>query len=454
MHTSGPETIRDIYSVSRLNGEVRRLLETNFALLWVEGELSNFARPASGHWYFSLKDDQAQVRCAMFRNRNQLVDLRPRDGMQVLVRARISLYEARGDYQLIVEHMEEAGHGALQRAFEALKHKLSAEGLFDSAHKRPLPDFPKRIGVITSPTGAAIRDVLSVLRRRFPALPVLVYPVRVQGEGAAAEIAAALRLAGGRRDCDALILTRGGGSLEDLWAFNEEVVARAVYECELPVVCGVGHEIDFTIADFVADLRAPTPSAAAELASPSASELAARFAAHRSQLANIIQGRLRERSGHVTTLERRLAQRHPRQRLMQHAQRLDELEQRLRRALRLVLQTKNERLARAELHLDRLSPARRIERLEDHRRGLERRLRSALERRLERARSRLLMSERQLHAFSPLATLNRGYAIVRREDGAVLRAYHQVGPGERVTAQLADGSLDLRVEAGKPGESR
>ncbi|HKL78459.1 MAG TPA: exodeoxyribonuclease VII large subunit, partial [Gammaproteobacteria bacterium] len=261
-----------VYTVSRLNHEARGLLESGFPLLWIEGELSNLSRPSSGHMYFTLKDEQAQVRCAMFRGRNRLLRFKPADGTKVLIRAQVSLYVARGEFQLIVEHMEEAGEGALQRAFEELKRKLAAEGLFADELKRPLPTFPRQVGVITSATGAAVRDVLTTLRRRFPALPVVVYPVPVQGQAAAPAIAEALATANRRAECDVLILTRGGGSLEDLWSFNEPEVARAIRTSDLPVVVGVGHEVDVTIADFAADVRAPTPSAAAELVVPDARE--------------------------------------------------------------------------------------------------------------------------------------------------------------------------------------
>lgn len=259
---------RRVLSVSQLNREARALLEGGFPLIWVEGEISNLSRPVSGHVYFSLKDAAAQVRCTLFRNRATLLRFKPQDGLHVLMRARVSLYEARGDFQLIVEHMEEAGHGALQRAFEELKQKLAKQGLFDAAHKNLLPAVPRRIGVVTSPSGAAIRDILSVIRRRHAAVRVIIYPVPVQGEGSAEKIAAMIRLAAARAECDVLIVARGGGSLEDLWAFNEEIVARAIYACDIPVVSGVGHEIDFTIADFVADVRAPTPTGAAELVTP------------------------------------------------------------------------------------------------------------------------------------------------------------------------------------------
>lgn len=275
---------RAVYTVSRLNQEVRLLLENVYPLIWVEGEISNLSRPSSGHYYFSLKDQEAQVRCAMFRNTAIRLRFQPKDGMQVLVRARVGLYPARGEFQLIIEHMEDAGDGRLRRAFEELKHKLQREGLFDAARKRPLPVPPRRLGIVTSPTGAAIHDVLTVLRRRFPLLPVLIYPVQVQGEGAAEQIAAAIRLANERKEVDLLLVTRGGGSLEDLWAFNEEVVARAIYASEIPVVSAVGHEVDVTIADLVADQRAPTPSAAAEMISPDAGAWLMQLSRHQACL--------------------------------------------------------------------------------------------------------------------------------------------------------------------------
>ena len=303
---------REVFSVARLNREARAILEGHFPLIWVEGELSNLARPSSGHLYFSLKDEQAQVRCAMFKPRNQLLGFKPDNGMQVLARARVSLYEGRGEFQLIIEHMEEAGDGALRRAFEQLKSKLAAEGLFDAAHKKPLPVLPRRIGVVTSPTGAAIRDILSVLKRRFPAIPVLVYPVPVQGQGAAEKIAGAIRLAAQHGECDVLIISRGGGSLEDLWAFNEEVVARAIYDCALPVVSGVGHEIDFTIADFVADHRAATPSAAAEMVSPDQADWLQQLRGFELRLTQLLRAMLGRNRQQLVWLEQRLQQQEPR----------------------------------------------------------------------------------------------------------------------------------------------
>jgi exodeoxyribonuclease VII large subunit len=324
---------RDIYSVSRLNREVRALLERGFGSLWLEAEISNFSRPSSGHWYFTLKDSQAQVRCAMFRQRNMLCSFTARDGQKVLVRARIGLYEPRGEYQLIVDHMEDAGLGALRRKFEELSARLAAEGLFAPERKRPLPALPRRIGVLTSPSGAAVRDILHVLARRFPAAAVLIHPVSVQGAQAPAEIISMLQLAGRRAECDVLILARGGGSLEDLWAFNDEQLARAIAASPIPIVSGIGHEIDFTIADFAADVRAPTPSAAAELVVPDAGEWLAEFSSLGGRLARCIRRQLGERRETLRRLERRAALVSPSARFARDAQRLDELDQRIRRAV-------------------------------------------------------------------------------------------------------------------------
>jgi exodeoxyribonuclease VII large subunit len=440
---------REVYSVSRLTAEVRLLLEGQFPLIWVEGEISNLARPGSGHWYFSLKDSAAQVRCAMFRGRNQFLRFRPADGQQVLVRARVSLYEARGEFQLVVEHMEEAGHGALQRAFEALKGRLAAEGLFDAALKRTPPPFPRRLALVTSPTGAAARDVLSVLRRRFPGLEVRLYAVPVQGAGAAERIAAALARAGSPESgCDVIVLTRGGGSLEDLWAFNEEIVARAIRASAVPVVTGVGHEIDFTIADFAADLRAPTPSAAAELSSPDRTELATRFRLLGRRLGQLLGADLRRREERLRHLVQRLQRCHPQTRLNQRAQRLDELDVRLRRAQQRLIEARAARLREAVRGLHAHSPQRRLAALEQQAAVLASRLRAQLTQRLGEQRVRIEALARALHALSPLATLGRGYAIVSRErDGAIVRHSHDVAPDEQLRARLAEGALLCRVEA-------
>lgn len=394
---------REIYTVSRLNQDARALLEGEFPILWVEGEVSNLSRPSSGHLYFSLKDARAQIRCALFQNRALLFRDCPRNGQHVLARGRVSLYEPRGDFQLIVEYVEEAGTGALRRAYDELRFKLEREGLFAPERKRPLPRFPHRIGVITSPTGAAIRDVLITLRRRCPSLPVLLYPVPVQGDGAAEEIARAIRRASERRDCDVLLLARGGGSLEDLQAFNEETVARAVFDCAIPLVTGIGHEIDVTIADFAADLRAATPTAAAELASPDRLEWLHHVRLLAERLDRALQRRFVHQRQRLVELTRRLDRVQPRQRLRDRAQRLDELDQRLRDAMRQRLATTSQRLH-----------------------GLSGRI----------------------HALSPLATLDRGYAIVRRPpDGEILRRADAVRVGDVVEALLGHGRLRCTVTA-------
>ena len=432
---------REVYTVSRLNREARAVVEHGFPALWIEGELSNLSRPSSGHLYFSLKDEDAQVRCAMFRLSAQRVLFAPKDGMKVLARARVTLYEARGEFQLQVEHLEEAGEGALRRAFEVLKSRLAAEGLFDQAKKRSLPALPRRIGLLTSPAGAAVRDVLHVLERRFPAIPVLIYPIPVQGGEAAPRIAHMLRLASRRADCDVLILTRGGGSLEDLWAFNEEIVARAIRACPIPVVSAVGHEIDVTIADFAADLRAPTPSAAAELVVPDAQ-------AWLRQL-NALSGQLRRQGQRIVAHSRerwrwlcgRLTQQHPRAQLRQRAQRLDELTLRLGSAQTRLVERQRTRYERAALRLASASPAARVARLLETCATCARRLRERMQRRLDRERAALVAAARALQAISPLATLARGYAIVSDEGCKVLRDVAQVADGEQISARLARGRL-------------
>ncbi len=442
---------REVFSVSRLNQAARVLLEQGFPRIWIEGELSNISRPSSGHLYFTLKDSQAQVRGAMFRNRNQLLRFRPVEGLQVVVRAKLSLYEPRGDYQLIAETMEEAGDGVLQRAFEALKHKLDSEGLFDPATKKDLPALPRRIGVVTSPTGAALRDVLSVLRRRFPAIPVLVYPVPVQGKDAGREIATMLNTASGRGECDVLILTRGGGSLEDLWAFNEEIVARAIHSCRIPVISAVGHEVDFTIADFVADRRAPTPSAAAELASPDQVDWLAQLAGLHARATRRIQQQLGTSRQRLGWLEQRLARCHPGQTLRQRAQRLDDLENRSRLAMRSYFNNLHSSLHKLHAALQQHTPRHRIHRTELQRQAIAARLRSAMNIQLAARQRRLALACKALDTVSPLATLERGYAIVSRAgEHVILRQATDVRPGERVETRLARGMLLCTIDDVRP----
>jgi exodeoxyribonuclease VII large subunit len=437
---------RDIYSVSRLNREVRVLLERGFGSLWLEAEISNFARPSSGHWYFSLKDASAQVRCCMFRQRNMLLGFAPRDGQKVLVRARIGLYEPRGEYQLLIDHMEDAGLGALKRQFDELAAKLAAEGLFAPERKRPLPALPKRIGVITSSSGAAIHDILHVLARRFAAIPVLLYPVAVQGVAAAAEIVAALKLAGRRGECDVLILARGGGSLEDLWAFNDEALARAIAACPIPVVSGIGHEIDFTIADFAADVRAATPSAAAEIVAPDAEEWAASLRRLRERLQRALRQGIDTHRERLRWLIGRAELVNPEARLAQQGQRLDELEQRASRALRQILADRRSALALSVSRLWQLSPAARLQGTAARHAALFARLRAAGLRQLNRARERLAPLVRTLNAVSPLATLDRGYAIVSLEGGAILRDAKDATAGTIIEARLSQGRIRAKVE--------
>jgi exodeoxyribonuclease VII large subunit len=400
----GPQGLaleRTIYSVSELNREVRVLLESGIGQVWVEGELSNFTRPSSGHWYFSLKDRNAQLRCAMFRTRNALSRVTPREGQMLLARGRVSLFEPRGDYQLLVEYLEDAGLGALQRAFDELKRRLAAEGLFAVERKRPLPAAPRRIGVITSPTGAAIRDILNILARRFPAAAVVIHPVPVQGSAAAPAIVAALELACARGDCEVLIVARGGGSLEDLWAFNDERVARAIFRSSIPVVTGIGHEIDFTIADFVADVRAPTPSGAAELVAPDVSSWLHRLGQLHHRFTAGMRRALTSERTRLDSLRHRLQQAHPGARLLQHSQRLDELDTRLQLTLRSYL---------------------------------------------ARQAARLDSAARALQTVSPLATLGRGFAVITRSaDGVLVTSADQVRVGEDFDARLASGSLRAKV---------
>ncbi len=441
-----PSAGRDVYSVARLNREVRGLLEAGLPSIWIEGELSNFSRPASGHWYFTLKDEAAQVRCVMFRQRNQAIRVAPQDGMQALLRARVGLYEPRGDFQLIVDHLEEAGEGALRRRFETLKLALAAEGLFDAARKRRPPRLPRRIGVVTSPSGAALRDVLQVLRRRFPAIPVLIYPVPVQGATAAREIAETLALADRRAEVDVLLLVRGGGSLEDLWAFNDESLARAIDRLTLPLISGIGHEVDFTIADFVADVRAPTPSAAAELAVPDGTALLAELAATTRRL-GLAAGRAQlQRRERLMRTWRRLWIQHPSQAVAQNAQRIDELQGRLATAVRRGLGMRVQRLATARAELSAASPAARVASLLQRARHAGLRLAPAMRHRLSLQEGRLETAARALNAISPLATLARGYAIVTlAADGAIVHDSAQAPPGTEIDARLSRGRLRARV---------
>ncbi len=434
-------------SVSELNRQARALLEQGIARLWVSGEISNLSRPASGHVYFSLKDDNAQVSCAFFRQRQRGPTIGLKDGDQVLVFGRVSIYEARGNYQLIVEQIEAAGEGELRRRFEALKKKLAAEGLFDEELKRPIPDLPRRIGVVTSPSGAAIRDILTVLKRRFPAVPVIIYPTAVQGVAAANQIIGALSAAVTRAECDVSILARGGGSLEDLWPFNEETVARAINECAIPTISAVGHEIDFTISDFVADLRAPTPTAAAELVVPDQAEWLRSLTTTAARIASLGRRYLEDHYQELDFLSRRLSQSSPAAIVARQMDWLKNLKQVLTGAMRHDLLKRSRALELVRTRLLQRSPAIEVQHSVNYLAELNQRLKSIGTASVDRLQNRLKLAERALHSVSPLATLERGYAIVSEaESDKILSDASATKPGRKITARLAHGSLAATVD--------
>ncbi|UTF60855.1 exodeoxyribonuclease VII large subunit [Gilvimarinus sp. DA14] len=436
---------REILSVSRLNWISRQLLETHLPLIWVEGEISNFAQPSSGHWYFTLKDDKAQVRCAMFRGRNQQVRFAVKSGQQVLLRARVSIYEGRGDYQLIAEHMEEAGLGALQRAFEALKHKLANEGLFAPERKLPLPPQAHHIGVITSATGAAVRDVLAVIRRRYPSQKVTLLPVPVQGESAAPAIIRALQLAERSGLFDLLILTRGGGSIEDLWAFNDEALARQIAACPIALISAVGHETDFTIADFVADHRAPTPSAAAEMAVPDIREHLNALKQRELALGKAIANQLAQQHSRLNALQKRL--RHPGESLRHQSQRLDQLEIRLTRCMQQRLANCAQQFTDLQRRRQNQNPQARLTQAQNNLHTLRQRLEQNMHRQLGQWQQQLHEKARVLDSVSPLATLNRGFAVVRDEQGQVVRSASDLRPKQQLNTTLGTGEFTCEVIA-------
>lgn len=434
---SNHSTSRDIYTVSRLNREVRTILETAFPLLWIEAELSNFSRPASGHWYFSLKDEAAQVKCAMFKNRNQLIKVLPANGKQVLVRARIGLYEPRGDYQLIIEHMEEAGDGALRRQFDLLKNKLADEGLFDSEHKKEIPQTVTRVGIITSPSGAAIHDILTTLKRRFPMQKTIIYPTPVQGKGACKDIAKAIDKANARKETDVLIIARGGGALEDLWEFNEEVVARAIYQSKIPVVTGIGHEVDFTIADFVADQRAATPTAAAELISPDRYQQLQKLSSIELRLVNLIQKNLQQKQQNIDWLSKRI--RHPKERLQALQSKLKQLSQRNIRSIESSLEKHHHKIELVNARIQQHEPSQRIQQLKLRYENINTRFQRATNQSVSNKKQRLQLLVHTLDAMSPLHTLKRGYAIVKDENNNIISQSDKVKHGQQIKTELNQG---------------
>ncbi len=436
----------DIYTISRLNREVRTVLEEVFPTVWVQGEISNLAKPVSGHLYFSLKDNTAQVRCAMFKNRQSGLRFEPENGMQIMARANVSLYEGRGEFQLIIQSLEPAGAGALQLAFEALKQKLSAEGLFDEEHKKLLPLFPKNIGIITSATGAAVRDILSILKRRYPAGNVIIYPTLVQGEGASQEIAKAIKLAEQRKECDVFILARGGGSIEDLWAFNEEIVARTIFDISTPIVSGVGHEIDFTIADFVADQRAATPSAAAELISPDSIDVLTKLKHREEQLIRSQKQIIHNFQNRVALLSKHLP--HPKQRLMELIQRTDEYSMRLKHHFEKQMSNKKMTLTEMTGKINRLNPAHTIARQIEKVNVLQIQFKKSINRTLEKAQDEVLRLEHILNTVSPISTLERGYAIVtEQKTNKIVTNIKHIQLGDQLRIRLATSEIDSTVDA-------
>lgn len=431
-----------VLSVREFNAAAKQVIEAGLPLIWVRGEISNFVNAASGHWYFSLKDAQAQVRCVMFRHKSQHLDFKPINGMQVEVLALPTLYEARGDFQLTLEKMRPAGLGALYEAFEKLKLKLEMEGLFEAERKRVLPFLPRQIGIVTSPQAAALRDVLRTLANRMPGIPVLLYPTPVQGSDAAQKIAAAIREANERGECDTLIVCRGGGSIEDLWAFNEEVVARAIAGSKIPIVSGVGHETDFTIADFVADLRAATPTAAAQAAVPEAEELKQRLQLSARQLARAISRSLEKHMQQLDYLQRRLI--HPAQRMQQQRQHLLQLQQRLQMAHSHGVQHHQWRWQSLRQRLRAVRPD--VEILETKQTGYWRHLQEVMARNLERHQAKLTSLQQHLQHLDPTRVLARGYSMVRDEHGKIVADSAQVSKGALLDVTFARGWVRTEVK--------
>jgi exodeoxyribonuclease VII large subunit len=442
----------DIYSVSRLNSEVRLTLELQFQQIWLQAEISNFVAAASGHWYFSLKDNAAQVKVAMFKTANRRSSFRPQNGQQVLIRARISVYEPRGEYQLIAEFIESAGAGLLKQQFEQLKAQLQAEGLFATERKKALPAHIQRVGVITSPTGAAIRDIITVLQRRAPSIEVIVYPCQVQGDTAALQLSTMLSTAIRRNEVDVLIIGRGGGSLEDLWSFNDEALCRALADCPIPTVSAVGHEIDFALTDFVADIRAATPSAAAEIVSPDQSHIIERISRMRNALYQAQRAQLQQLAPRLTNLSQRLLAAEPKRRLQQQQQRLDELQLRLNNSIaRRLINTSQQQQYLAK-SMRQLAPTKMLAQQQQLVANLSQRLINGQKLKLRQQKQQLAAVVGKLDTVSPLATLARGYSISFTADNKILTSIEQLAVGDSVTTQLANGSYVANISAIQPAK--
>lgn len=434
-----------ILQVSELTKKVRFILESELNTVWLTGEISNYVAAGSGHWYLSLKDSKSQVRCAMFKGNNRRVRLQPRNGQQVLVRAKVSLYEPRGDFQLIIEQMEDAGEGLLRQQYEQLKNKLNALGVFSQTHKKAIPEHIQTVGIVTSPTGAAVKDILSVLKRRNPNINAIIYPALVQGEYASNDICHAIALANSRQECDVLIVGRGGGSLEDLWPFNEESVVQAIYDSNLPIISAVGHEVDTTLSDYVADLRAATPSAAAELVASDSSELLDKITTFEQRLIHAISRKNADLLQQHNHIQHRLAQVHPEQQLRVQQQKYDELSLRLSKVIQRLVEQSSQRPTQLQQRLKQLSPAKLIAKQQNQVNQQEQRLIHAMQNTLQHKRESFVHLIEQIQLVSPLATIARGYSITRSKNNEVINSITQVSLNDKITIQVTDGSIKARV---------
>jgi len=443
------------YTVSELNRLSRQTLEAKFPLIWVEGEISNFSMPASGHWYFKMKDETATISCAMFKNQNSRSTFKPQNGMKVLARCKITIYEVSGNYQLIIEQIESAGIGALQRKFEETKKQLFNEGVFDDKHKLPIPKYPKKIGIITSPTGAAIQDILSILKRRYPIASVLVYPSIVQGNtldgsSAANELTERIIFANKTNNCDVLILTRGGGSIEDLWAFNDETLARSIHKSDIPIISAVGHEIDYTICDFVSDCRAPTPSAAAEIVSPDMDSIIQRLNEKELQLNRIVLGFLQAHYQKIDNLFIRI--RNPNDYLFHIKTQIEGLRNRIHKNITSKIKIDKETLAHIDKNLQRNHPCEHLSSLFNRLSLLEKRLNNEVIELLITKRKKWENSLRLLEAVSPLNTIKRGYAIILNKDKKIIKCTSDIKINDRIFTMLGDGGVFSKIEEIQPNK--
>lgn len=434
-----------ILKVSELTKKVRFMLESELNTVWLCGEISNFVAASSGHWYLSLKDSKSQVRCAMFKGSNRRVRVKAGNGQQVLVRAKVSLYEPRGDFQLIIEHMESAGEGLLRQQYEQLKSKLNQQGLFDEHHKKPIPKHIHCVGIVTSPTGAAVQDILSVLKRRNPSIEIIIYPALVQGEYASNDISQAILKANQRNECDVLIVGRGGGSLEDLWSFNEEIVVQAIYKSQIPVISAIGHEIDTTLSDYVADKRAPTPSAAAEIVSQDTNELLDKIRLNKHRLQKVITSNLQQQRYQYNVLKQRLARVHPEQQLLVQQQRSDELSLRLKRVIKREIARFSQQPYSLNERLQYLSPLNNIFALQQNIVQYQQRIIHTIQGQHQQKSERFVHLIEQLQLVSPLATIARGYSISKDKKGKVIRSIKQVNVGDEINIQLTDGHIHTKV---------